>query len=472
MGGRPPPPVWSLPYNSHMLSRRRFLISAAATAPVLALQAQEKPVPAKDAKESPTPALPAAILALADRRKDIVPITTEERETRLDLARELMKQYKIDAVVITTGASMQYFTGSRWGQSERLFAFVIPVAAAPFAILPYFEHDRYAEISLKFPERDSILSYRWQENEDPYAALRAGLVEAGITTGNLGIEEHTQFAFSNAIAIACPAIKLVSATPVTAGCRSLKSPAELACLRLANAITIDVYKAAYLSCGPGDTNHRFTELINLGYARSGVQGEASCQVAENSAVPHGTSKPQVIREGEMVLIDDGCTVDGYTSDISRSFVYGTASDLQREVFQTVHNAQSAALAAAHPGAEMQAVDAAAREVIAKAGYGPAYTYFTHRVGHGIGLDMHEWPYLVAGNTQKLAPGMLFSNEPGIYLPNKFGIRLEDDMLITEQGAELLTPQSPSLTDPFGIAAQSSEPAASKTEEKPAGQPKD
>src|SRR6195952_3179768 len=448
-----------------MLSRRRFLTTAAATAPALALNAQQKPAP-------PADTLPPAIQALTDRRKEAVPITVPERESRLDLARELMKQYKLDGILITTGSSLQYFTAARWGQSERLFAYIIPAAAAPFVICPYFERDRLNDLLLAFPERETTLSFLWQESDDPFTILQKAFAEAGITTGTVGIEEHTQFAFANPTALACPALKLVSATPVTAGCRSLKSPAEIALLRLANAITMDVYKAVYQSCGPGDTTKRFTDLVDQGYARCGVHGECSCQVSENSAVPHGTLKPQTIREREMVLIDDGCSVEGYTSDISRSFVYGAPTDFQREIFQHVHNAQSAALAAAHPGVEMQAVDAAARAVITAAGYGPAFASFTHRLGHGIGLDMHEWPYLVGGHTQKLAPGMLFSNEPGIYLPGKFGIRLEDDMLLTENGAELLTPQSPSLQDPFAIAAiKPDTPAVPKPEAKPATPPK-
>jgi Xaa-Pro dipeptidase len=442
-----------------MISRRRFLLTAAATAPTLALHAQkkrdEKPA-APPPSAAPAPAgddtLPAPIAGLTNRTKDIVPITVEERNNRLDLARELMKQYGMDAVLITTGASLRYFSSAQWGQSERLFAYVIPQSAAPFVVCPYLERDHLNEIMPSFPERETTLTYLWYENEDPYDILRRGLAESSITTGTLGLEEHTQYAFANGIARGCPALKIVSATPVTAGCRSLKSPAELALLKLANQITFDVYKAVYLSCAPGDTNHKFVDLINRAYARCGVRGEASLNVGIYSAIPHGSAKPQIIHEREMVLIDDGCTVDGYTSDISRSFVYGTPTDEQRAVFEIVHNAQDAALAAAGPGVPMQIVDAAARQVIVKAGYGPGYDYFTHRVGHGIGLDMHEWPYLVQGNTQKMVAGMVFSNEPGIYIPQKFGIRLEDDMFITDHGAEMFTMQSPSLMDPFAIPA--------------------
>ncbi len=443
-------------------TRRRFLYSAAASAPALALSAQAKSEGRSEDKPKTAPApehtdepnkLPDPILALKDRHSEIVPITLDERNTRCDLARELMKQYGIDAILITTGASLYYFTGAHWGQSERLFAWVLPQAAAPFVICPSLERDRLNEILPSFPERETTITYLWNENDDPFQIVRRALGEVSIATGTLGMEEHTQFFFANSIAQACPAMKVVSATPVTAGCRSIKTPAEISLLKLANQITLDVYKAVFLSCGPGDTNRKFEGLVEKAYARCGVRGNATCNVGANTAVPHGSMRPQTIHEHEMVMIDDGCTVDGYTSDISRSFVYGSATDEQRSIFEVVYNAQSAALAAARPGVEMQAIDAAARKVILEAGYGPGYAIFYHRLGHGIGLDMHEWPYLVQGNAQKLMPGMCFSDEPGIYLRGKFGIRLEDDMHITENGAELFTPQSPSLQDPFGIAAQ-------------------
>jgi len=427
-----------------MLSRRRFLTSAAVAAPSFALTAQQE-----RANNGQAVALPAPIAALTDRRKEIVPITVSERSSRVERARELMTASKIDAIVMTTGASLTYYTGAHWGQSERLFAYVLPRAGKPFLISPAFEHDRAEELLATFPERETTTSYAWQENESPFDLLRKALGDSGVKTGTLGIEEHTQFEFSYAIAQACPALTTVSATPVTAGCRMIKTAAELALMKLANEITLSVYRAVYQSCGPGDTNRHVVELIDKAYERCGVRGEASLNVGQYSAVPHGSAQAQVIREGDIVMVDDGCTCDGYTSDITRSWVYGKASDEQKRVFDIVHRAQSAALAAAKPGVEAQSVDAAARKVIVDAGFGPGYKYFTHRVGHGIGLDMHEWPYLVGGNTKKLETSMVFSDEPGIYQPGKFGVRLEDDMHITENGAELFTSQSVSLEEPFG-----------------------
>lgn len=444
-----------------MVSRRRFLFTAAASAPMLGFRAQGKgarpataSLPPLDSAphDSQTGDLPAPILALYDHTKYVRPISVDERNARLDRAREFMTVLGLNAVLMTGGTSLFYFTGARWSLSERLFAYVIPQAAAPFILCPALERDHLAELLPHFPEHETTLTYLWQENEDPFITLRRALGEENLATGTLGVEEHTPFAFSNALAKACPALKLVSATPVTAGCRSIKSTAEIVLLRLANQITLDVYRAVYLSAKPGDTSQRVRQLVAAAYARCGVGGEASCNVGVNTAIPHGSSLPQTIHEHEIVCVDDGCTVEGYTSDITRTWVYGTPTDLQRKVFDIVHQAQSAALAAAKSGVEMQSVDAAARRIITDAGYGPGYDFFLHRVGHGIGLDMHESSYLVGGNRQKLLPGMVFSDEPGIYLPKQFGIRIEDCMLITEGSAEMFTPQSPSLDHPFGTSA--------------------
>jgi Xaa-Pro dipeptidase len=421
-----------------MPTRRAFL-STAATLPLLArAHAQE-----------PTPRLPPAIAALPNRIHEAKPITLAERQARADKARRLMLQQNIAAIVITGGTSLPYFTGAHAGQSERLFAWILPATGAPYIVCPTFEEARMTEALTQIPDGAQTRIYTWNEDEDPYA-----LLIAHAPPGVLGVDERVQYVFANRIQLADPSRKLVSAIPVISGCREIKSPAELALMQLANNITLAVYKAAYESAGPGMTNEDFSNLCTLGYKQSGVQGETSCQVGEWSALPHGSPRPQIIREGQVVLIDDGCYVQGYQSDMSRSFVYGkpreqAIADKQKQVFDIVHRAQTAALAAAKVGVACHAIDDAARQVVTAAGFGPDYKTFSHRVGHGIGMDMHEWPYLVRGNQTPLAVGMCFSDEPGIYLPGEFGIRLEDDWHLTEAGGVMFTPQSPSLEHPFG-----------------------
>jgi Xaa-Pro dipeptidase len=325
---------------------------------------------------------------------------------------------------------------------------IIPARGDAFFVCPGFEEDRAREQIAAGPVTDAHV-YTWQEDESPYTLAASGLKEAGLITGRIGIEETTPFVFADSIAKAAPAATVTTATPVTSGCRMIKSPAEMALMRLASSVTIEAYEAAWKSMHDGMPAREFGELIGSAYQALGFPGFASVQVGEYTALPHGSRQPQIIREGSIVLIDDGCTVEGYQSDISRTFVLGKANDDMKRVFDIVHRAQSAALAAARPGVPCEAVDAAARKVIVDAGYGPGYKYFTHRVGHGLGMDGHEWPYLVRGDTLPLAAHMTFSDEPGIYIRGKFGVRLEDDMHITESGAELLTRQSPSLEQPFG-----------------------
>jgi len=229
-----------------------------------------------------------------------------------------------------------------------------------------------------------------------------------------------------------------------------KSEHELELMSLANKVTLTAYQSAYQTLRDGMTQAEIESMIMAAYAQLGFpHAEVSINLDQGSSFPHGSTVPQVIREGTLIMVDDGCSVEGYQSDITRTFVFGKASDKMKRVFDIVHRAQAAALKTARPGVQCQAVDAAARKVISDAGYGPDYKFFTHRLGHGIGMDGHEWPYLVRGNTTPLASNMTFSDEPGVYISGEFGVRLEDDMHITENGAELFTPQSPSLEDPFG-----------------------
>jgi len=422
-----------------MFIRRGFLLTTSA-ASVLAFD--RRPAAAAET------ALPPSIAALGNRRSEAQPITPAERERRMERARALMRANRMDAIAMAGGTSLAYFTGIRWGNSERLFACVVPQKGRPFYVCPAFEEDRARELMTQAPEGRESRIFTWQEDADPYALVAQGLRGVGIAAGRVGIEERMPFVFSEGIRKAASGIEITSATPVTAGCRSVKSAAELQLMQLANDVTLQVYEAVWKCIRPGMTNQQVSSLIGSAYQRAGFAGEASCQVDEWSALPHGSIQPQVIREGSIVLIDDGCLVEGYQSDISRTFVIGKAADKMKRVFDTVHKAQSAALHAAKPGVACQAVDAAARKVIDDAGFGPGYAHFTHRLGHGIGMDEHEWPYLVKGNLHPLQANMTTSDEPGIYLRGEFGVRLEDDMYVTPDGAKLFTRQSQSLEHPF------------------------
>jgi Xaa-Pro dipeptidase len=432
-------------------SRRNFLQNAGAVA-TLALARPANAFTTQN-EDQPKGKLPEPIAKLKSRRSEATPITTAERAQRLERARQLIAEDKLDAIMLMGGTSLVYFTNIHWFMSERLFAMILPVKGAPFYVCPAFEEDRAKEQIASGPGGANPEVRLWEEDESPYQRIAEGLRDRGISSGTLGMEETVRFVFSDGVAKVAPALKLVSATPVTAGCRMVKSSHELQLMTLANQVTLAAYEAAYRSLKEGMTQHDFASLVESAHAQLGFRGNAGVQVGENSALPHGSAKPQIVHEGTILLIDGGCTVEGYESDISRTFVLGKPSqqnaDKMRKVFDIVHRAQKAALAAAKPGVQCQEVDAAARKVITDAGYGPDYKHFTHRVGHGIGMDGHEWPYLVRGNTLPLAPNMTFSDEPGIYIRGEFGIRLEDDMHITEKGAELFTPQSPSLDDPFG-----------------------
>jgi Xaa-Pro dipeptidase len=433
-----------------MISRRRFLEAGGVATGVAVASHSLIASAAVAMQEKPDDSsLPPSIAQLKSRKNQATQITREERHERQERARKLMSENALDAIVLMEGTSLKYFAGIRWWGGERLFTLVLPAKGRAFYVCPAFEEGRASEQIANAPDGARPDVRTWQEDENPYQRVAQGLKERGISNGKLGIEENVRFVFADGIAKAAPQVTLTSAMPVTAGCRMSKSTNELALMHLACQVTLAAYEAVYRALREGMTQQQVGDLIAAAYGQLGFPGEASVQVGEYSALPHGSTTPQVIREGSIVMIDDGCTVEEYQSDITRTFVLGKASDKMKQVFDIVHRAQAAALAAAHPGVECGAVDAAARKVITDAGYGPDYKYFTHRLGHGMGMDGHEWPYLVRGNTTKLRPNMTFSDEPGIYIPGEFGIRLEDDMHITESGAELFTPQSPSIEDPFG-----------------------
>jgi Xaa-Pro dipeptidase len=426
-----------------MLSRRRFLQTgsvAGATFAASVAQAGNRCV-----------SFPPAIASLKTMRDQAKPITCEERRQRQEKARELMANNHLNAMLLAEGTSLSYFSGIEWHGGERIFAMMLPSKGNPFYVCPAFEEGRAREQLVNAPDAEHADVRIWQEDESPYERIAEGLRDRGVRTGVLGIEETVRFIFSQGVATAAPQVQIASALPVTAGCRRIKSAQEIALMRLAAKVTLTAYEAAYRALKPGMTRAQFEDLIEAAHKQLGFAGGAEAQIGEYSAFPHGSVTPQVIRENIIVLIDGGCKVEGYTSDITRTFVLGKASNKAKQVFDIVHRAQTAALSTARRGSECQSVDAAARKIITDAGFGPDYKFFTHRLGHGMGMDGHEWPYLVRGDTTRLEPGMTFSDEPGIYIRGEFGIRLEDDMHITGNGAELFTPQSPSPEQPFDKA---------------------
>jgi len=385
------------------MNRRVFLATAAGGFTAAAQQAD----------------LPEPIRKLRPMLDGVVPIGDAERAARREKARRLMAENKLDALYLESGTSMYYFTGKR--------------TAGEAAILG----------------AKSKAETVWT-TPDPAKAAQA-LRDMGIATGKVGMEEQVRFATFDGLRRELPAVECVSGTPVSAGCRVIKSAAEIALLQRANEITIEAYKAALASLREGMTQRDLSANIAAAFRALGVSGNAMAIFGKYTAFPHGSIQPQELREGDMVLIDDGCTVEGYVSDITRTTVFGKPTKRQREIWDLERRAQDAALAAAKPGVTCESVDAAARKVITDAGFGPGYKTpgLPHRTGHGIGLDGHEWTYLVKGNKTKLEPGMCFSDEPTIVIYGEFGVRLEDCMYITPAGARMFTKQSPAIDQPFG-----------------------
>jgi len=423
-------------------SRRNFLRNAAgASALVLTPRANR-------VLEDAGGTLPPAFSALKPLGVRVHPISPEEFHERLAHAQKLMSELapNFDALFFAPGTSLYYFTGIRWQTSERLLGLLLPRTGDPILIVPGFEEGRLRE-KLRFSAEVRV----WQEDESPTKIAAAALSDRGIRTGRLGVEETAAFTFFDHLRAAAPGFEYVSADPVTIACRGRKSAHELELMRLACEATCDVFRAVFASLKEGMSQEDIGRLVEAGFSRMGLRGGALVLLGPSAALPHGTLKPQKLKEGDVVLIDGGCTVDGYESDVTRTGIFGRPSDKISRVYEIVRKAQEAALDAARSGKLSGTVDDAARKVITDAGYGPDYKFFTHRLGHGIGLDGHEHPYLVRGSKTVLEPGMTFSNEPGIYIVGEFGLRCEDDMVITADGpAQLLTPGFPvSLEKPLG-----------------------
>jgi Xaa-Pro dipeptidase len=380
--------------------------------------------------------LPAAFEKLKPLGDRVKPITAEELQGRMTHAQQLMTDTKpqFEALFVTPGTTLLYYTGIDWWPSERILAFLVPRQGNPLLVCPAFEEGRLRE-QLHNPIEIRV----WQEDDNPYTIAAKWLGERGIRWGKIAVEEASRYVFYDGLRSAATSLDYISGDPVTVGCRAQKSEHELELMRLACGATFDVYKATFASLREGMTQREVADMVVRGYERMSLSGEASVFFGPSSALPHGSREEQILREGVGVMIDDGTTVAGYQSDVTRMGVLGKPPAKLQRAFEIVRSAQDAALAAAIAGRECGSVDDAARKVITDAGFGPDYKYFSHRLGHGIGMDGHESPYLVRGNRTILKPRMTFSNEPGIYAVGEYGMRCEDDMVIAESGAaQLLT----------------------------------
>ena len=429
------------------MKRRHFIATSAGAMGALAIGCTPSGAAASaqgegDAGMAP---VPASIRGLRPLGPPPVPISKAEREARIEKARHLMADRHLDAIFMEGGTSLFYYTGVRWGLSERTFGIVIPRNGEIAWVTPAFEEARAREL-IQFGTDIRT----WQEDESPFAVVAGILRDRGVATGRVGMEERVRFFVADGIHLEAPQLQVVSATPVTAGCRMIKSPAEIALMQHANDITITAYKAAWQTLREGMSQDELARNITTAFDKLGADGDVSVQFGKYTAFPHGSATPQHLHEGDVVMIDDGVKVEGYTSDITRTGVFGTPTQRQRDIWDLERRAQDAGFKAAQVGAPCESVDAAARKVITDAGFGPGYKVpgLPHRTGHGIGLDGHEWTYFVKGNKTPIQPGMCFSDEPTIAIYGEFGIRLEDCLYITENGPKFFTAQAPSIDQLF------------------------
>jgi Xaa-Pro dipeptidase len=426
-------------------NRRKFLSTALLTAGTLGLGGR---VLANDSANRYDINLPKSIEDLSPMKEGVVPITVEERKQRIAKAQAIMEQEKMDAIFLEGTVSCFYFTGMRWGQSERTFGVVIPAKGPIAYVCPKFEEDRAMEL-LNPVFGDEVRC--WEEHESPYALIFNIIKDRGTKYKKIGMEERVRFFIADGVKKLATGFDIVDATPVTAGCRMFKTKAELDLMQYSSDVTIKAYQAAFATIRPDMSQSEFSGNISAAFRKLGYSGGASVQVGKYSALPHGSITPQVIREGDIVMVDGGTSVEGYASDITRTIVVGKPTQRQIDVWNIELEAQNAAFAAIKIGAPCEVVDAAARAVIEKAGFKNNYKLpgLPHRTGHGIGLEGHEWTNFVKGNKTPLAVGMCFSNEPTISIPGEFGIRLEDCLYIAEDGPHYFSKQSISIEQPFG-----------------------
>jgi len=416
-----------------MIQRRSFLMGAAATTATLTVPLQRVMAAATDdLKRVPSPP----------------PISQAERLQRIAKARELMQKSGIGAVVVEAGSSLDYLTGVQWFRSERLTAAVIPAHGDPIIVTPFFESPSIRE-TLAIPAEVRT----WNEDEDPLKLVADFLRERGVAGEPIGMEETDRFFIVDGLKRDLPGVNIVSANPVVRTLRMIKSPAELALMQAANDLTMKAMRHAGERAKAGMTPDDFGAAIDAATVALGGSPEFSLVlIDEAAALPHGSKKPQLVKRGSTILFDCGCTLHGYQSDISRTFVWGADPTAeQRKVWNQVHEGQQIAIRAAQVGVPAGAVDDAVRAAYTSWGYGPGYKLpgLSHRTGHGIGMDGHEPVNLVHGEMTPMAPGMCFSDEPGIYIPGRFGVRLEDCWHMTDSGPRFFTEPPPSIDQPFG-----------------------
>ena len=418
------------------ISKRDFIRLSAATASVAAFGAA-----ASGAGHA------APVPKLQPITGDAVPISKAERLARVAKAQKLMADFKIDAILVEPGSAMLYFSGISWWRSERLTALIIPREGEIAVVTPYFEEPSVRE-SMSFG--DDVRT--WHEHEDPFERVAGILRDRGLRGGRIGLEDTVRYFAVEGLRRAAADFEIVAALPVTQGCRMYKSPAEIALMRKASEVTLKAYEHVYRSLDKGMTPADVNALMRG--AQSSLGGSGIWNMAlfgPASAYPHGTSIEQEIEDGQIVLMDCGCSVHGYQSDISRTFVYGEPNKRQRKVWNTVRKGQQIAFETARPGVAAGEVDDAVRSYYESLGYGPGYATpgLSHRTGHGIGMDGHESVNFVHGERTPLASGMCFSNEPGIYIFDEFGVRLEDCIYMTDDGPAWFTQPPDDLDNPLG-----------------------
>lgn len=387
----------------------------------------------------------AGLMSMTD---DIKPITTEDYENRHNRARALMKENGIDALYLSGSNNLYYFSGINMGSGDRLFAMLLPRDGAPAFVCPNFEVDRAKE-RIKYGGEDIR---PWQEHEDPFQMFAEIMKERGMEKGVIGVDEKLPYWYYKRLEQAAPSARYVPADPVTHELRAIKSEKEIALTRRAVEVTMAAYKATFKTIHPEMTKAELSRKFVQAFSALGAGGGAGASFGSASGNPHGSKVEPRLEEGTVILVDGGCRLDNYPSDISRTITCGRAPEKVAEVFEIVRQAQLAGMRAIRPGVPCEEADRAARLVVEEAGYGPAYTYFSHRLGHGLGLDGHDGPYhLVKGNRTPMRVGMLFTVEPGIYIPGEFGVRIEDDIVVTEDGCEVFGKEfmSASIDKPFG-----------------------